>query len=54
MNETVPMDNNRPPERDWYPTHIGPDGQKLWGSREWNPAERAEYVRTVLVKRPPG
>ena len=47
----VPMDNNVAPERVWEPTRLGPDGRMLYGSREWLPGEKAEYVREHLIKR---
>jgi hypothetical protein len=54
MNETVLLDQRRGPDRVWEPTGTGPNGERLWGSREWEPGERAEYEHEVLRKRPQG
>jgi len=53
VDELVPMDNRYAPERVWFPTRTDSLGNQLWGSRRWEPGEKAVYIATVLVKRRP-
>lgn len=48
----IPHEHYAVPNRCWFVTRDAPDGSPMWGSREWEPGEVAELLRSEAFTKP--